>query len=214
MRSAGPPSSHKPLRKDGGAEERRAVAGGDNGYAQLLRRQVEEVFRDNRMIAICQYNSMPDEDMVLMRHYLRKHNIEVKFVLNEIVRPVLSQSKYKNLLPLFVARNILLVSPEAKVREMLRVLKGVPQVNLLGACIDDTILSRQGVENFAKLPPLEAAQGQMVGALELLPSQTSSLLQRGSAHLTALLDQHIHRLQTGETGSTAEPSPAQSSGAH
>lgn len=56
----------------------------DNGYARLLRRQVEEVFRDNRMIAVCQYNSMPDEDVVLMRHYLRKHNIEVKFVLNEV----------------------------------------------------------------------------------------------------------------------------------
>ncbi|XP_009956662.1 PREDICTED: 39S ribosomal protein L10, mitochondrial, partial [Leptosomus discolor] len=119
----------------------------------------------------------------------------------QIVRPVLSQSKYKNLLPLFVARNILLVSPEVKVKEMLRVLKGVPQVNLLGACIDDTILSKRGVENFAKLPSLEVTQGQTVGALALLPSQTSSLLQRGSAHLTALLDQHIHRLQTGETGS-------------
>ncbi|XP_055553756.1 39S ribosomal protein L10, mitochondrial [Falco cherrug] len=186
----------------------------DNGYARLLQRQVEEVFRDSRMIAVCQYNSMPDEDMVLMRHYLRKYNIEVKFVLNEIVRPVLSQSKYKNLLPLFVARNILLVSPETKAREMLRVLKGVPQVNLLAACIDDTILSRQGVENFAKLPPLEAAQGQTVGALGLLPSQTSSLLQCGSAHLTALLDQHIRQLQAGETGSPAEPAPAQSSGAH
>ncbi|KAF1488080.1 39S ribosomal protein L10, mitochondrial, partial [Pygoscelis antarcticus] len=121
----------------------------DDGYVRLLRRQVEEVFRDNRMIAVCQYNSMPDEDVVLMRHYLRKHNIEVKFVLNEIIRPVLSQSKYKNLLPLFVARNILLVSPETKAKEMLRVLKGVPQINLLGACIDDTILSRQGVEKFA-----------------------------------------------------------------
>ena len=85
---------------------------------------------------------------------------------------------------------------------------------LPGACIDDTILSRQGVENFAKLPSLEAAQGQTVGALALLPSQTSSLLQRGSAHLTALLDQHIRRLQDGETGSPAEATPAQSSGAH
>jgi len=50
----------------------------------------------------------------------------------QIVRPVLSQSKYKNLLPLFVARNILLVSPETKAKEMLRVLKGAPQINLLG----------------------------------------------------------------------------------
>uniref|UniRef100_A0A8D0F0R8 Large ribosomal subunit protein uL10m n=1 Tax=Strix occidentalis caurina TaxID=311401 RepID=A0A8D0F0R8_STROC len=134
-------------------------------------------------------------------------------VFPQIARPVLSQSKYKNLLPLFVARNILLVSPEVKVKEMLRVLKGVPQVNLLGACIDDTILSRQGVENFAKLPSLEVSQGQTVGALALLPSQTSSLLQRGSAHLTALLDQHIHQLRAGEPGGPTEPSPTQSVGA-
>ncbi|NXX98987.1 RM10 protein, partial [Centropus bengalensis] len=181
----------------------------DNGYERLLKRQVEEAFRDNRMIAVCQFNSMPGEDVVLMRHYLRKHNIEVKFFLNEIVRPVLSQSKYRNLLPLFVGRNILLVSREAKVKEMLRVLKGVPQINLLGACIDDTILSRKGVESFARLPPMEAAQGQTVGALTFLPSHTSSLLQRGSVYLTALLDQHIQRLQAG---SPAQAAPAQSSG--
>ncbi|KAM6041982.1 large ribosomal subunit protein uL10m [Chlamydotis macqueenii] len=198
-RPAVPPRCQAPVKEK--AEE-------DNGYARLLRRQVEEVFRDNRMIAVCQYNSMPGEDVVLMRQYLRKHNIEVKFVLNEIVRPVLSQSKYKNLLPLFVARNVLLVSREAKVKEMLRVLKGVPQINLLGACIDNAILSRRGVENFAKLPSLEAAQGQTVGALALLPSQTSSLLQRGSAHLVALLDQHIRQLQAGEMGGPPESKPA------
>ncbi|NXJ72767.1 RM10 protein, partial [Rostratula benghalensis] len=184
----------------------------DDGYTRLLRRQVEEVFRDNRMIAICQYNSMPGEDVVLMRHYLRKHNIEVKFVLNEVIRPMLSQSKYKNLLPLFVARNILLVSPELKAKEMLRVLKGVPQINLLGACIDNTILSRQGVENLAKLPSLEVSQGQTVGALALLPSQMSSLLRRGPAHLTALLDEHLRRLRAGGTGSPPQPTPAQGSG--
>ncbi|NWI92079.1 RM10 protein, partial [Pitta sordida] len=175
----------------------------EDGYARLLRRQVQEVLGSSRMVAVCQYNSLPDEDMVTMRHYLRKHNIEVKFVLNEIVRPVLAQSKYRNLLPLFVCRNLLLVSPESPAREMLRVLKGVPQVNLLGACIDDTILSRQGVESFARLPSLELCQGQTVAALSLLPSHTSSLLQRGPLLLTALLDEHIRRLQ--DTGSPGEP---------
>ncbi|NWT06027.1 RM10 protein, partial [Mionectes macconnelli] len=180
----------------------------EDGYARLLRRQVEQVFRSSRMVAVCQYNSMPDEDVVTMRYYLRKHNIEVKFVLNEIVRPVLAQSKYRNLLPLFVCRNILLVSPETRAREMLRVLKGIPQVNLLGACIDNTILSRQGVENFSRLPPLEASQGQTVGALALLPSQTSSLLQHGPSLLTALLDEHIRRLR----GTAAPGEPPQEQG--
>ncbi|NXM75471.1 RM10 protein, partial [Serilophus lunatus] len=188
----------------------RAEVQEEDGYTRLLRRQVEEVFRSSRMVAVCQYNSMPDEDLVMMQHYLRKHNIHVKFVLNEIVRPVLAQSKYRNLLPLFVCRNILLVSPETRAKEMLRVLKGVPQVNLLGACIDDTILSRQGVEHFSQLPSLEVSQGQTVGALALLPSQTSSLLQRGPLLLTALLDEHIRQLR--DTGTPGEAPQEQETG--
>ncbi|NXA44072.1 RM10 protein, partial [Eudromia elegans] len=182
-----------------------------DGYVRLLRRQVAEAFRDSRMVAVCQYSPMAGEDVALVQQHLLKHNIQVKFFLNEVVRPVLSQSKYRNLLPLFVGRNIVLVSPEAKAKEMLRVLKNVPQISLLGACIDDTILSRKGVENFAKLPSLEASQGQMVGALALLPSQTSSLLQRGSLQLVALLQQHLKQLQAGAVpGSPEEPAPSQS----
>lgn len=85
-----------------------------------------------------------------------------------------------------------------------------------GACIDNTILSRQGVENFARLPSLEVSQGQTVAALSLLPSQTSSLLQRGPAHLTALLDEHIRRLRAtgGATEPPTEPPPGHSAGNH
>ncbi|XP_014117752.1 PREDICTED: 39S ribosomal protein L10, mitochondrial [Pseudopodoces humilis] len=184
----------------------------EDGYARALRRQAEEALRGSRMVAVCQFNSLPDEDVATLRHFLRKHNIHVKFVLNEVIRPVLAQSELRSLLPLFVCRNVLLVSPEARAREMLRVLKGVPQVVLLGACIDGTILSRQGVENFARLPSLEVSQGQTVAALSLLSSQTSSLLQRGPAHLTALLDEHIRRLR--DTGGAAEPPPGRSSGNH
>lgn len=71
------------------------------------------------------------------------------------------------------------------------------------------------MENFAKLPPLEASQGQTVGALTLLPSQTCSLLQHGAAHLTALLDRHIRQLRdgAGKGATPAGPEPAQSPGA-
>ncbi|NWV57031.1 RM10 protein, partial [Daphoenositta chrysoptera] len=182
----------------------------EQGYARALRRQLEQSLQGSRMVAVCQYSPMPAEDAAALRLFLRRHNIHLKFALNEVVRPLLAQSKYRNLLPLLACRNALLVSPEAPAREMLRVLKGVPQVILLGACIDDTILSRQGVENFARLPPLEVSQGQTVAALSLLPSQTSSLLQRGPAHLTALLDEHIRQLR--DVGGPKEPPPGQSSG--
>ncbi|XP_033367500.1 39S ribosomal protein L10, mitochondrial [Parus major] len=88
----------------------------------------------------------------------------------------------------------------------------IPTCPFPGACIDGTILSRQGVESFARLPSLEVSQGQTVAALSLLSSQTSSLLQRGPAHLTALLDEHIRRLR--DTAGAAEPPPGRSSGSH
>lgn len=52
--------------------------------------------------------------------------------LFQIMKAFLSESKYKNLLPLFVGNNILLVSPETKAKEMLRILKRVPEAVLLG----------------------------------------------------------------------------------
>ncbi|XP_039372709.1 39S ribosomal protein L10, mitochondrial isoform X1 [Mauremys reevesii] len=189
----------------------------ENGYAKLLRWQVTETFRDSKMIAVCQHNFTPSEEMLLMKHRLRKHNIHVKFFPNEIVRPYLSVSKYKNLLPLFVGCNLMLVSPEIKVKEMLRILKNVPQINLLGACVDNTILSNQGVINYSKLPTMEITQGQVVGTLSLMASQTCGLLQHSSVHLTALLDQYIKQQSSGagETGKAgegqAELEPARSS---
>ncbi|XP_010152498.1 PREDICTED: 39S ribosomal protein L10, mitochondrial, partial [Eurypyga helias] len=81
-------------------------------------------FQRQKLMAVTEY--LPPRPAIPPRCLPR-----TKETLQEIVRPVLSQSKYKNLLPLFVARNILLVSRETKVKEMLRVLKGVPQVNLL-----------------------------------------------------------------------------------
>ncbi|NXO21051.1 RM10 protein, partial [Cisticola juncidis] len=182
----------------------------EDGHARVLRRQAEQVLQGSRMLAVCQYSPMAEEDVATLRHYLRRHGIQLHFVLNEVLRPVLAQSRYRSLLPLLVCRNVVLASAEPRAREMLRVLRGVPQVTLLGACIDDTILSRQGVENFARLPPLEVSQGQTVAALSLPSSQTCSLLQRGPARLTALLDEHIRRLRG--TGAAAEPPPGRGTG--
>ncbi|XP_003222533.2 large ribosomal subunit protein uL10m [Anolis carolinensis] len=175
----------------------------ENGYTRLLRRQVEQTFLENKMIAVCQYNYIHGNDMILMRHQLRKHNIHVKFFPNEIVRPFLLDSKFKNLLPLFVDRNLLMVSPETKAQEMLRILKRMPQIVLLGVYVDNAILSQQGFTNYAKLPSMVTAQGEVVGALSLLTSQTSTILQRGPAHLASLLDQYVKQ-QSSEADTSKE----------
>ncbi|XP_074080242.1 large ribosomal subunit protein uL10m [Macrotis lagotis] len=182
------------------------------GLNRLLRREVTEVFRKNRMIAVCQNVALSAEDKLLFRHQLHKHSISVKIFPNSILRPFLAESKYQNLLPLFVGHNMLLVSPEPKAKEMLRVLRSMPVLPLLGGCIDDTILSYQGFVNYSKLPSQSLIQGELVGGLTFLSSQTHSLLQHQPLHLTALLDQYLRQQHTDDstvpsTKELASPDP-------
>ncbi|KAI4566583.1 hypothetical protein MJG53_015260 [Ovis ammon polii x Ovis aries] len=179
----------------------------ETGLIRLLRREIAAVFRDNRMIAVCQNVAMSAEDKLLMRHRLRKHKILMKVFPNQILKPFLEDSKYQNLLPLFVGHNFLLVSEEPKVKEMVRILKSVPFLPLLGGCIDDTILSRQGFINYSKLPSLALAQGELVGGLTLLTARTHSLLQHHPLQLTALLDQYARQQHEGDPVVPASAQP-------
>ncbi|NXB85987.1 RM10 protein, partial [Vidua chalybeata] len=184
----------------------------EDGYARVLRGQLEDTLRASRMVAVCHYNSMADEDVATLRHFLRRHDIHVKFVLNEVGLSLTGARGVPGVSPGFWGiPGVPGLSPgQQSLPTGLWNSVPIPSSRFAGACIDDTILSRQGVENFARLPSLEVSQGQTVAALSLLSSQTSSLLQRGPAHLTALLDEHIRRLR--DTGGATEPPPGQSAG--
>ncbi|KAM6164481.1 large ribosomal subunit protein uL10m [Rhynchocyon petersi] len=165
----------------------------ETGLIRLLRREIAAVFQDNRMIAVCQNVALSAEDKLHLRHRLRKQKILMKIFPNQVMKPFLEESKYRNLLPLFVGHNLLLVSEEPKVKEMVRILKSMPFLPLLGGCIDNTILSTQGFINYAKLPSLALVQGELVGGLSLLMAQTHFLLQHQPLQLTALLDQYVRQ---------------------
>uniref|UniRef100_H0XKL9 Large ribosomal subunit protein uL10m n=1 Tax=Otolemur garnettii TaxID=30611 RepID=H0XKL9_OTOGA len=179
----------------------------ETGFIRLLRREIAQVFQDNRMIAVCQNVAISAEDKLLMRHQLRKHKILMKIFPNEVLKPFLKESKYQNLLPLFVGHNLLLVSEEPKVKEMVRILRIMPFLPLLGGCIDDTILSRQGFINYSKLPSLALVQGELVGGLTLLTAQTHSLLQHQPLQLTTLLDQYVRQQREGDSVVSASGKP-------
>ncbi|XP_006889418.1 PREDICTED: 39S ribosomal protein L10, mitochondrial [Elephantulus edwardii] len=165
----------------------------ETGLIRLLRREIAAVFQDNRMIAVCQNVALSAEDKLHLRHRLRKQKILMKVFPNQVMKLFLEESKYRNLLPLFVGHNLLLVSEEPKVKELVRILKSMPFLPLLGGCVDDTILSKQGFINYSKLPSLDLVQGQLVGGLSFLMAQTHSLLQHQPLQLTTLLDQYIRQ---------------------
>ncbi|KAJ0060395.1 hypothetical protein NL108_010176, partial [Boleophthalmus pectinirostris] len=103
----------------------------ESGLALLKKKQIKEAFQANKMIAVAQNSGSNVEDILILKYRLHKHNISVKFFPNEIMRSFLNDSKYCNMAPLFCGPTVLLVSKEPKVKELLKTVKGSPQITLL-----------------------------------------------------------------------------------
>ncbi|KAL4659891.1 39S ribosomal protein L10, mitochondrial [Arapaima gigas] len=176
----------------------------DSRVVVFLKKELQATFQQFKMIAVVQNNASTAEDILMLKHRLHKHSISIKFFPNQVVRDYLAGSKYSNMEPLIIGPTIMLVSKEPKVKEMLQILRGSPQMVLIGACVEDTLLSRQGIVKYSKLPSLTAIQGQVVSGLSVLTSQTAAMLHRHPAHLSALLKQYIKQ-QSEETSEVRAP---------
>ncbi|XP_069016212.1 large ribosomal subunit protein uL10m [Embiotoca jacksoni] len=165
----------------------------ETGLTLLMKRDLKKVFEDCRMIAVVQNNSCNADDMITLKHRLHKHGVAVKFFPNQVIRSFLSDSVYCNLAPLFVGPTALVVSKDPKAKEVLTVLRSSPQMTLLGGCIDDTLLSAQGVVGYSKLPSVTVVRGELVSGLAVMTSRTAALLQRHPAHLSALLRRYVEQ---------------------
>ncbi|MCI4384309.1 hypothetical protein PGIGA_G00037190 [Pangasianodon gigas] len=189
----------KPAAPPGAFMPRTRKTDEESGLVRLLKRDLKTVFSECKMIAVLQNNATNAEDMLLLKHRLRKHDITIKFFPNQVMRSFLPGSPYSNMQPLFIGQTVLFVSKEPKVKEMLQVLRSSPQMLLLGACIENTLLSREGILNYSKLPSMRTVHGELVGGLTLMTSHTVSMLHRHPAYLSALLQQYIKQQQSADS---------------
>uniref|UniRef100_UPI00358F5772 large ribosomal subunit protein uL10m n=1 Tax=Myxine glutinosa TaxID=7769 RepID=UPI00358F5772 len=158
---------------------------------QLLEAKVEDAFRESTMIAVFQNCSLKMKELFLLQHKLKKHGIVIHAFGSKMVHTVLKDTKFHNLLPLFLGTNYVMTSKEAKVKELLRAIKAFPQIVLLGGCVGNRLLSIQGLKACAELPRMEDLQAQFLGTTAQLGQKTTSLLQWPLVEFSYMLQQHV-----------------------
>ena len=169
----------------------------ENPYERIIAREVVNWFEHSQFVGIFHVNSVSQEELFKMRVELHKKNISLKSYGPKIMKMALTNTKYENTLPLFEASYCILFAPEAKnVKDVLRITKKVPQLILLAGVLENRIMSRNEITQYAAMPSLQVAQAQLCNVLNSAASGlVHNVLDAHSKQLVQILDVHKDNLE-------------------
>jgi large subunit ribosomal protein L10 len=168
----------------------------NNPYEITLAREVKNWFDHSQMIAVFHINPISGEDFFKARVALHKSGgMQLKKYGAAIMERALSDSNYEAISKLLVTKTFctcLVFSPEhKKVSTLLKVVKKIPQLHLLGGIVDGRLLSKNEFTDYAKMPNIDIVRSQLANVLNLAGSQLVQNLQSHQTNLVNILEAHV-----------------------
>ncbi|XP_067687389.1 large ribosomal subunit protein uL10m-like [Haliotis asinina] len=162
-----------------------------SGYEKFLIRQCKKMFEDHKMVIVCQPLPMSENEKREIRNKFRDAGLDLVHHGNKLIRLAIMDTRLTNLLPFFTGTNLLIVSKDPQVAEMVKIVRRIPQLYILGGLVDNYILSKEALMRNSKLPPLDITRGQLVTLLNMGAAKTHSLLGSHQQTLSRNLEQYI-----------------------
>ncbi|XP_070186415.1 large ribosomal subunit protein uL10m-like [Littorina saxatilis] len=170
-----------------------------NPYEEFLLKQAKKLMRENRMIAVCQALPMSTETMKAAKNKLVKKGMNLRFFNNSLMKRAAEDTGLVNMSPFLIGKNMYVVSEEPCVADLVKTLRKIPDLILLGGRVDNYILTKEGLVKCSKLPSLDLMRGQLLTILGSSASRTRSLLGNHQQMLARNLDQYVKQCQEGES---------------
>lgn len=176
----------------------------ENPYEKIIAKEVSNWFSHSKMVAFFHVNSISAEEMFKARVAFHKQNMHLKVYGKSIIREAIAGTRYEAVLPLFESKNCVIFSPEQKLPQLLKICKKIPQLMLLAGIVEQRLMSKTELTNFAAMPSLEMARAQLVAVLQQAGgNNVVSSLQAHQTNLCGSLDAYV----TQETATTTTPAP-------
>ncbi|XP_039501837.1 39S ribosomal protein L10, mitochondrial [Drosophila santomea] len=163
----------------------------ENPYNEIIAREVRNWLDHSRLVAFFHLNSITADDIFRVRVQLHKQNLHLKSYGSKIIEQAVKNTRYEAIVPLFHSNHCVVFSPDPqKSAAMLRIVRRVPQMVLLGGIVEETILSRNQLVDYAQMPGLQAAQAQLVQTLNQAAGHLIQQLQAHQNSFVRVLDVH------------------------
>ncbi|XP_057303302.1 39S ribosomal protein L10, mitochondrial-like [Hydractinia symbiolongicarpus] len=160
-----------------------------------LGKEIINVFENNSKVLLLQYNALNSDEWQDLRYDMRKENAKVKVYPNKITCKFLSDTVYSNLTILFRSETCIAYGDGMNLKNIVRILNTNPKTELIGAKIDNTLMNKQQIVDYSKLPSLDQCRSELVQILSQPSKKLSQLLQTNQSYLSMSLAQYMKQLE-------------------
>lgn len=161
----------------------------------MIASNVKTIFEENDMVAVFQYGDLNTTEWNDIRFKLAKNEIAVKVFPNRVTHKALEDTVFKAIQPLFSCTTCVMYSKKPQVKTVIDVVKKQSKLQLLGAKVENKLLSKTNAQEFAKLPSLKELQGQLIQLLQQPASNLNYLVQQNQRQLSGNLAQYVDQKQ-------------------
>ncbi|CAI8034541.1 39S ribosomal protein L10, mitochondrial [Geodia barretti] len=159
-----------------------------------LKKKIASDVRDilsHETVAVVHFGDLDTKAWSSLRLKLAQSGNEAQVIPTKIATRALDDTPCQNLAPLFKGSTALVYGNLDQTSSLLSCIKSEPRLCVLGGKVLDQLFTPRGLEEIAKLPPLEVLRQELVALLSLPQRHTLSLLQRTPVTLTQTLSLHV-----------------------
>ena len=143
----------------------------------------------HRTVLVFQANNLDSREWLQLRKKLAP--VQFKIPKNGIMRAVIEDGRLQNMRPLFDGPTALAFhhGDLAAFAPLLQYFKKEPRCFMLGAKVDNSLLTHEDFEKALNLPSIDTLQGELLGLLQMPSVAVTSVLEHTPQHLIMNLEQ-------------------------
>lgn len=166
-----------------------------NPYEVILGREVRNWFKHSQMVGVFHVNPISGEDFFNARVAFHKNGMQLKKYGIAVMNNALQDTKFEVLLELQKSKTFatayVFSTEHNNIATVMKLIKKIPQMHLLCGIIEDRLLSKNELVEYAKMSDINIARSQLVNVLNMAASQLVQNLESHQSNLVNILDAHV-----------------------
>ncbi|XP_056640445.1 39S ribosomal protein L10, mitochondrial [Diorhabda sublineata] len=167
-----------------------------NPLRDIYAKELYNSFKNSKLIVFYHFNSMKADENFRNYALFKKQGMELKKFEREMLSAAVSGTPYETVLDFYVtSNNMILFCPEPEVNKVLKISKKCPQLIMLAGILENTLINKDDLIKYSKIPNLQIAQAELVQTVNRVGSQLVSDLNSHQSSLVSNLEQRMKQLE-------------------